>query len=180
MIIIYGLHKFDRHYVGYRQDFCNQCRTHVTAKRMRYFRCGHLFFIPLLPLGYRETWHCAQCNGDPRARYVERPWLLIVGAVLLGLVGLGGLFSTVAALVASPTDTSSTSLKESVWMFLGMGLGSLFFSWLLFWLARRIKQEDFVRPVLIPNTETCPVCMGKLSTDPHLNCPSCRMPIFTD
>jgi hypothetical protein len=177
MIIVYGLYKFAQQLVGYRQDFCNNCRTPVVAQRMRYFRCGHLFWIPLLPLGFRETWHCSQCTNDPRGRYVERPWLLLIGGAFLGLFGFVALVMTIVGLIAPKTVDMP---KDGVGMFSGIGLGCLFFAWLLFRMARNIKEDPFVRPILTPNTETCPMCVGKLSNDPHLHCPSCHVRIYTD
>jgi hypothetical protein len=171
--IIYGLYRFAQKIVGYRQDYCNQCRAHVLAQCFRYFRCGHIFFIPLLPLGFKESWHCYRCGGNPRANYNPKAEMLTAVANFLTMIGF--------FLIIGPMTfmrSSGMALIDLVPV-MGIGAGCIAIAGLLLWWTRRIIASDFVRPS-IPNTEACPMCGGKLSTDPHLSCPSCQVRVYTD
>jgi hypothetical protein len=48
--------------IGYKNDFCESCKCPAVIEEWRYFTWGHLFGIPLLPLGYIHSWICCQCN----------------------------------------------------------------------------------------------------------------------
>jgi hypothetical protein len=162
MFIIYGMYRWARQRVGYRNDFCLTCEDQRVAEQHRTFDCGHVFFIPLLPLGYRKRWHCSMCGNNPHERVRTSRTLLILFAVIVGLfTGLmwfGG---------AVPPEEAAL-----IW---GMRIGfTLAFLGLVYWIRRSkptvgLKERlDQVPP--LPR-DVCLYCRGLL--DPDARCTPC-------
>jgi hypothetical protein len=54
MLVIHGLYRFKQHRIGVCKDLCNACEKETVTEEWRSFNVGHLYFIPLLPLGWRK------------------------------------------------------------------------------------------------------------------------------
>lgn len=85
MILLFGRYQFNRKRIAYRNDFCLSCEEQRVAEKHRTFDMGHVFFVPILPLGNHDRWHCTQCGNNPHARVRTSRTLLIVFAVAVGL-----------------------------------------------------------------------------------------------
>jgi hypothetical protein len=103
MILIHGTYHWARRRKAYRGDFCLSCQSFVVAEQYRMFDVGHLFWIPLLPLGFRRRWHCTTCGKDPHARLDSGRWAYVLGTLVTII------FAALAwAMPMSPQDVGVT------------------------------------------------------------------------
>ena len=65
MLIIHGLYRFRPKRVEFRNDYCVRCKMPRRAVRIRTFNAWHIFWIPLLPLGFWKRWYCTACRKPP-------------------------------------------------------------------------------------------------------------------
>src|SRR5438876_1035324 len=102
MLIVYGCYHFARRRIAYRNDYCLRCSSVRRADLYRTFDAGHLFFIPLLPLGRRRRWHCAACGQNPHERVASSQGIKVLAVVAFAV------FTAVAWLVpiTRPEDVS--------------------------------------------------------------------------
>jgi hypothetical protein len=160
---IHGLYRLAPKVVAYRNDWCNHCGKPVLAKRWRSFYLGHLYWIPLLPLGFHETWRCTVCDNDPRGR---------VGTAL-GII-LAGLFTCI--LVCSLTIVVPVKGDEVTvaWALRGIfgGFAVLFAFWLR---SRLIEQPRPARKVEPLTNERCLICGGRMTDFPRWHCVECKV-----
>ncbi|MCW3060946.1 MAG: hypothetical protein JWQ02_2767 [Capsulimonas sp.] len=93
MYLIHGQYRWKKQRIAYRGDYCLTCEGPRLAEQIRSFDVGHLYFIPILPLGYRNHWHCSACGNDPHARTRTSKALLVVLAVVIVLFSALGWLS---------------------------------------------------------------------------------------
>jgi hypothetical protein len=86
MLIVHGTYRFARKCDGYRAGYCNGCEQPRLLHRIRAFVVGHLYGIPLLPMGFWHQWTCASCGKNPALVVRTRRSLVMLLAVLIGLV----------------------------------------------------------------------------------------------
>src|ERR1035438_6787107 len=72
MLIVRGAFHFRPKRVAFRDDYCLSCRAPRRAVAVRTFDVGHIFWIPILPVGFWRHWVCSVCGGDPHARSKAR------------------------------------------------------------------------------------------------------------
>lgn len=82
--LVFRAHRLATKPRAYRRDYCCTCEGEQLSIQWRSFVLLHLYFIPLLPLGFWREWRCKQCGQDPAFR--ENTWarILRVGGVLFG------------------------------------------------------------------------------------------------
>jgi len=89
MFLIHGAYHWWPKRVGFRNDYCLSCEGPRRAIATRTFDVGHIFFIPILPIGYWKHWTCAQCRRDPHAPTKTRrtfKWIGLVCLILLAIM----------------------------------------------------------------------------------------------
>lgn len=90
MFLVTGLYHFGKKPLAFRNDYCRQCDEKVLSVQRRSFMFGHLFWIPLLPLGIRRRWICVHCGNPaheaPGLRRVYK-WIIAFFLALAALVG---------------------------------------------------------------------------------------------
>jgi len=67
LIIVHGIYRFRPKRVAFRNDYCFSCARPCRSIQVRTFDVWHLFWIPLLPLGFRKPWCCTTCRRPPHA-----------------------------------------------------------------------------------------------------------------
>ena len=162
MLLLHGIYRFSEKRVGFRHSNCVHCEDARLTEQFRTFNFWHVFFVPVLPLGFVKNWRCATCGKNPNP-VRERPAVLIAGAVVLGFAGasmfVGGFFM--------PRDQLTA---------IGIGLGMLFFSALCVWVLKRQLRTDRIlaaaRVVPIEN-DNCPYCPGKIRAETFSECNGC-------
>lgn len=170
MYIIFGRYRFGEKRVGVRKDFCNYCEDERLTERRRTLDFGHLYWIPLVPLGLYWHWHCATCGRDPRARYrTSYKALKIIAAVAVGIIFL-----------ATFLITEEKGEALIAWGFRTALL--LCFLGLLYWIINGKNKVDLLnqakRDAVIPLSEReCIYCNGELINDATL-CPAFEVHVY--
>ena len=97
MLIVYGAYHFWPKRVGFRNDYCLGCDKPRRSWAMRTFDVGHVFWVPILPVGYWKHWKCSECGRDPHVHVrTRRPfkWVgfgcLLLLTVMFWLTPVGG------------------------------------------------------------------------------------------
>jgi hypothetical protein len=88
LFILHGIYYFDRKTVAYRNDFCLSCAGPRRADRIRSFVVLHIFFVPLVPLGFWRMWRCSRCGRSPHSRPGESRWYKWLLAAFFATLGL--------------------------------------------------------------------------------------------
>src|SRR3989338_1357270 len=91
MLIVHGTYFLARKLVAYRNDYCLSCNAERMAFQRRTFDVHHIFYVPLLPLGFWKRWHCSACDRNPHEspRILRRSFKW-AGIVLLVVASLSG------------------------------------------------------------------------------------------
>jgi len=93
VLLVYGIYNFRPKRTAFRNDYCLFCARPRRSEEIRSFDVCHLFWIPLLPLGFRRRWRCTACRRSPHvARGASRGFMWTGFAVL---VILGAIFWTI-------------------------------------------------------------------------------------
>jgi hypothetical protein len=164
MIVVYGCYRFRPRRVGYRNDYCLVCGREVRSEQIRSFNAIHLFWIPLIPLGFWTRWLCPQCHRPPHQVRggVRAPFKWAIWVVLLS-------FAVFLWIIPSTLDSSST-----IWMYrLGLSVATAL---LLAHLIRAPKTPSLkekltgVRPA---SDVVCPFCGTQMLIGDRCSCPNC-------
>jgi hypothetical protein len=153
MLLIHGIYNYRRTVVAFRNDFCLRCGVPRLAFRHRTFDVLHLFWVPMLPLGFWRRWHCHVCGGDPHADPRTRLGFKWAGVAVLALLSV--------AFWVFPIDQPDDAM--AMW---GLRAGGLAATVWAFWATvcgrKPVRLSDHLRHIQ-PNAETnCPVCMVQL------------------
>ncbi len=90
VFLVFGTKHLGAKPSAFRNDYCRSCDDYVISIRKRSFLVGHLFWIPILPLGKRHRWICWECdNVAHEAPDTGRPMKWFVVLFLLGLTWAG-------------------------------------------------------------------------------------------
>jgi len=167
MFIIHGAYHFWPKRVAFRNDYCLTCGRAGRAVAIRTFDVGHIFWIPILPVGLWKHWRCTVCGKDPHASPKTRRSFKWAGLVCLTL------FSAVSWAVPIESDPDSAWVG---WVFRIAGpIGAV----LLFVHLLRTPGDPSLRKKLAtvaPADETiCPFCKTPLVTGnkTRWSCPNC-------
>ncbi|HEX2645352.1 MAG TPA: hypothetical protein VHU81_20305 [Thermoanaerobaculia bacterium] len=163
MIVIHGIYNWRPRQVAFRNDFCRTCAGPRLAVQLRTFDVLHLYWIPLIPLGFWKRWHCALCGRDPHSATRTRRGFKVAGAIVLGLMAFA-----LWALPVEPPD------EAWIWgMRIGLSLAALAatIASLKHTPEPQLQEAlDRVRPF---EGWICPLCGGELSNIPGWHCPAC-------
>ncbi len=80
MLIIHGIYEVFPQKVAFRNDYCMVCQAERRAVQIRTLDILHLYFIPILPLGFWKRWSCCECGMRPYQMHLTS-WLLKVTAL---------------------------------------------------------------------------------------------------
>jgi hypothetical protein len=64
MLLIHGVYHLRPKRVAFRNDYCNTCGLPRRAEQIRTFDTLHLFWIPIIPLGFKKRWMCTFCGRE--------------------------------------------------------------------------------------------------------------------
>lgn len=167
MIFEAGIYKFAKKRVAFRCDYCRHCARESLSVAVRSFRFLHIFWIPILPLGFWTEWSCVSCGQDPHLDTVASRPMKIIVAVLLFMIVLVFWYP-----VFFPVSLPNNSVQ--FWV-MRTGLAVLFILSVL-WIRQdstsKMQQE---LPGVQPYREsTCPFCQGMLMQEYEgAKCVSC-------
>jgi hypothetical protein len=167
MYIVRGAYHFRPNRVAFRDDYCLSCRALRRSIAIRSFDVGHIFWIPILPVGFWRHWECSVCGRKPHGKSKARRYVRWAG--LYSLIGASIMFWTL------PVDS-------------GFAVGSWFVriaapggALLLLFFLIRVAREPSLRQKLAsiqPTADTtCPFCSIPLvaGTGERWSCPFCNI-----
>jgi hypothetical protein len=166
VIVVHGVYRFAQKRLAFRSDFCLACEAAQIAVQVRSFYVAHLYWVPLLPLGFWKTWLCSTCGRDPHARTRTKRFFKIL--LIFLLVPLAAAFWFINP---DPHEAVTTWLMRLATV---VGLG-----WATWWATYGHKPDLSLREQLARvepySKRTCPFCGGQLLDNPRWHCPACAM-----
>jgi hypothetical protein len=83
LFIFHGIYQFRPKRVAFRNDYCLSCAQPFRSVQIRSFDAWHIFWIPILPLGFHKRWHCTNCGRAPHIYPGTRRGFKWAGLVVL-------------------------------------------------------------------------------------------------
>ena len=164
MLLIHGIYRFRPKRMAFRNDYCLSCGQARRSVQIRTFDAWHLFWIPLLPLGFYKRWFCTTCNRRPHVHPGTRRGFKWAGLAVLFIFG--------AAFWAMPL---TPDILVFGWVFrIAAPLGFLL---TLIHLLRAPKDPSLKEKLasIPPASDTaCPFCgAALLLLSSQCSCPTC-------
>jgi hypothetical protein len=161
---VVGVYRWQPKRLAFRNDYCLTCGDARRAILVRTFNVGHIYYIPILPVGFWKRWLCTICNRDPHVTAKTRRGFKWVGLFVL-------VFFTLA-LWAIPIEPDS---KAIIWILrFGFPLGAVL---TLIHLLRTKKEPSLESKLAMiqPASDTvCPFCGAQLlMLASQTSCPAC-------
>jgi hypothetical protein len=88
MFIKVGVYRFHPKRIAFRNDYCLSCRQARRSVQIRSFDVMHIFWIPLLPLGFWKHWICTACGRRPDVNVKTRRSFKWAGLFILLLLAV--------------------------------------------------------------------------------------------
>lgn len=151
MIVVFGTYKFARKPVAYRADYCRSCASERMTFAMRSFDAFHVFWIPVLPLGFWTRWYCGECQAHPHETVGIHRWVRWTVAAFFLVLAL--VFWAAALTNQSPDGTDT---------WIGATVTTILFLLTLAW-AKKGKVENYKAArsqVQSFDGKACPLCGG--------------------
>jgi hypothetical protein len=83
LLIFHGIYQLRPKRIAFRNDYCLSCRRPCRSVQIRTFDAWHVFWIPLLPLGFHKRWRCTTCGRLPHVYPGTRRGFKWAGLVVL-------------------------------------------------------------------------------------------------
>src|SRR5262249_35715110 len=130
---------------------------------VRTFDVGHVFWIPILPVGFWKHWRCMNCGNEPHTHAGMRRPFKWVGLIVLMVLS----YVSWAAPVSPPDEWIDWFAR----VVCPAGAALL----LLHLLRSRggVSLYKSLKAVVSANDTTCPFCTTPLLAGPRWSCPGC-------
>lgn len=165
MLVIHGTYHLFPKRVAFRNDFCLKCGAQRRAFQIRTFDILHVFWVPLLPIGFWKRWRCTSCGADPHANVKTRRSYKIAGVAILLLMTLGFWFAPIE--------------KGDEVLFWALRIGAPLLAVWAIWNIRTTPVEPTLTQQLAAvapaQDATCPLCGFALANTPTWHCPRCGL-----
>lgn len=156
-MVVHGYYKFGRKQVAYRNGYCHHCARCTRQWQYRYFLVIHLFWIPVLPLGFWREWICGECERNPVPN-MRRGFGWALGALLL--------LGTYAGWML-PIDADEPVVSWVMRAGFPLGLSALL--WHLF------RPRKPVMACVPAHEKICPRCQAPMVQTSPPQCPMCGL-----
>lgn len=166
MFLIHGAYHWRPKRVGFRNDYCLSCKAPRRAIATRTFDVGHIFWVPLIPVGFWKHWACATCRRDPHRSTKARPFLKWIG---LGcLIILSGMFWSV------PINSEDVAILAWI-LRIGPLVGAAVLLFQLLTGAQEPSLKERLAEIPPATDSACPFCATPLMVGPSAqwSCPAC-------
>jgi ribosomal protein S27AE len=160
LFILRGVYNLGRKIVAYRNDVCLTCAAPRRIYGLRAFRIFHIFFVPLIPLGFSRIWRCSVCKLDPRLNTGAE-----IGGAWLWCIFFG-IISVTGWLDAQSYPMQALFFLAYIWLVF------LFLLWQAVSITRRYRSipvfvlEHKLRELKPADEKFCPFC-GSAFMDGH-------------
>jgi hypothetical protein len=161
-----GVYRFWSKRVAFRNDYCVACDAQRLAVQVRSFYVGHVWWVPVLPLGFWKQWVCSACSRPPHVVTRTRRGFKVA------LIGVAILFALpIWLLTPEPGEVAGFwSLRLASVVLLA---GSIW------WATTGHRANPSLREGLARvqpyAARTCPFCGGYLQDQPSWHCPACAV-----
>jgi hypothetical protein len=164
MLIVYGRYRFKPRRVAFRNDFCLRCNQPRRSVEFKTFDALHIFWIPLIPLGYRTRWICATCGNPPRESNRTRRPFKWAGLTVLLVLGIGAWLA--------PMDQD---ISVMLWFFrIAAPLGAVLTLIHLLRTRGAPSPKAQIASVAPTTVTACPFCgVDLLLVSSQASCPKC-------
>ena len=163
MLIVQGIYHFRPRLLAFRSDYCLSCENARRSVKVRSFDVLHIFWIPLLPLGFWKRWVCTVCSRNPHANVkTRRPfkWAGLVALLALALI-----------FWMAPAGPNDVLLS---WLFrVASPLGAMLLLWHLLRTPKEPTLSKKLAMVEAATDSVCPFCGTQLLIGAQCSCPSC-------
>jgi len=165
LVILYGIRTLKQRVVAYRNDFCVSCESPRRAHRIRSIKFLHIFFIPVLPIGFWYQWKCSVCGRHPHHVQQATSGWKKVAVMLLGMV-------TAVVWVSPGSETGNSPLVT--WL-LRIVFTIVFpiALWFLFKPHSYVRLMDDLKKVEPAQEHLCPFCNASIVIDRGWRCSGC-------
>ena len=168
MLIVHGLYQFSEKRTAFRNDFCANCRLPCLAVQIRTFDVHHIFWIPLIPVGFRKRWYCTRCGRQSDVYAGTRRPFKWIGLFLLIVL--------TPALWFMPLEGEpDRGFVIFIWVLrFAAPLGSILTAWHLHRTRYQRSPEGWLAHVAPADDTACPFCNTPLVVlSGRASCPSC-------
>ena len=167
MLLIHGTYHWRARRIAFRNDFCRTCAQERLALLVRTFDVFHVFWVPVLPLGFWSRWFCTQCGSPPHVSTKTRRGFKVAGAVVCAFAAL----STWAVPIAE--------VGEDAWIVWLMRIAMPLLTVVAVrWAFKHPVEPRFLEMLAAVKPFqgwSCPLCSGPLLPDGHADgrCTQC-------
>lgn len=164
MLIVYGVYRWKPKPVAFCNDYCLSCGEARRAVQIRTFNAGHIFWIPILPVGFWKRWVCITRGHDPHVSTQTRRGFKWVGLFILLI------FSAVFWFV--PVEPDSVAL---IWALrVATPVGAVLTLVHLFRTEKEPSLQSKLATVQPAADTVCPFCGAPLLVvSARCSCPGC-------
>ena len=164
MIIVTGAYHWWPKFVGFRNDYCLNCKAERRTVCIRTFDVGHIFWVPVLPVGFWKHWACSVCQRNPHEHRQTQPFFKWAAVVILALMAVAFWMDPV-----SPDDA---------WVWWLFRIGAPLCAVLLVVHLLRAPKEPSLKQRLAAvapaDDMVCPFCNTPLVAGTRWSCPACH------
>jgi hypothetical protein len=163
MLIIHGTYYFRQKRIAFRNDYCLRCAQPRRSVQIRSFNAWHIFWIPIIPLGFHKRWLCTVCERDPHVHPGTRRGFKWAGVVVLLIFG--------AAFWTMPLAPDELIMG---WVFrVGAPIAALLTLWHLLRTPKDPSLQEKLAAIPPASDTTCPFCASNLLLLSQASCPRC-------
>lgn len=83
LLLIHGTYRFRAQRLAFRNDYCLSCARPCRSVQVRTFDAWHIFWMPVVPLGFHKRWLCTICGHQPHVYPGTRRGFKWAGIVVL-------------------------------------------------------------------------------------------------
>ena len=164
--IVHGIYRFRPRRIAFRNDYCLSCEAPCRSVQFRTFDALHLFWIPLIPLGFRKRWLCSTCGREPGVNRKTRRAFKWAGLAVLLIFG--------AAFWAMPADPEIFIFSWVVRV--AAPLGAVLLLLHLLRTPPDLSRSQRLQSIPPANDTSCPFCgTALLLLSSQSSCPHCHI-----
>ena len=166
MLLIHGAYHFRPKRVAFRNDYCVSCEAPRRAIAVRTFDIGHVFWVPVLPVGFWRHWVCSVCNRNPhRTPRMGRS------------IKWAGVYSLVAISIMFWLVPSNSDFAPGIWFcrIAAPALAVLLVVHILRALLPSLRRK--LKSIPPASDSVCPFCQTALVSgiSDRWSCPTCNI-----
>lgn len=167
MLIIRGAYHFWPRRVAFRDDYCVWCKAPCRSIAVRTFDVGHVWWVPILPVGYWRHWVCTTCGRKPHAYSKARRYFRFTT-----------LYSLVSASILLWALPVQSDMSIVVWVARFVApAGAVFLALRLLRSAKEVSLRKRLKSIPPASDTVCPFCAVPLipGTGSRWSCPACNI-----